>query len=312
MTEMDSRGAALYMRFDKPFRSAQGMAIHGRHAFQLFHTGKCAVFDLESRSPAPLCVFPLGSENEGHPTDDYINHSNQCMFGTVRRGDNPLPLLYVTTGFGIGADEDGYFYRCAVEDIRVSCDENGVWSGRAETVQTISYRDGGIEETAFRQPCWGCPAWFPDVRENALYMFSARYRTTEAFKQYYSVNQYIVTRFDLPDPLAGGFIHLGPRDIRDQFAAPFDIPFTQGGMIAGGKIFYTFGLGDQRYPDGLRVYDLKRKCLAARADLSRTVLGNEEIESCSFYGGRLFCNTNAKPQGGIYDLGEAYAQLLED
>ena len=164
----------------------------------------------------------------------------------------------------------------------------------------------------FIQPCWGCPAWFADCRQKAVYMFSAKYRTTPAFKAYYPVNQYIITRFPLPDPLQGGMIRFGPKDIQDQFTVPFDIPFTQGGMIAGNKLFYTFGAGDAERPDGIRVYDLSRKCLIAGADLQDTIMGAEEIESCSFRGRELICNTNAKPEGGYYSLGTAWYELLKE
>lgn len=92
------------------------------------------------------------------------------------------------------------------------------------------------------------------------------------------------------------------RDILDQFTAPFDILFTQGGMFKDGKIFYTFGFGNETYPDGLRIYDLKQRRLAARMDLSRSVLKDEEIECCSFYKGELLCNTNAQPSK-LYSLG---------
>ena len=314
MTKQMSSGALrLHMRFDKPLGSAQGMAVWNDLAFQLFHTGQCAVFDLRSGDARPLAYFPLGSANAGDPANEYTNHANQCMFSNVHRSGNPLPLLYVTIGNGIGADGDGYYYRCAVEDIRLEYDGNGkVAGGRGEWIQTISYKDGPMEGGAFIKPCWGCPAWFVDNQKKAVYMFSARYRTTPAYKEYYPVNEYIVTRFPLPDPLAGGMVVFGPQDIVDQFTAPFDIPFTQGGMIAGNKLFYTFGAGDEERPDGIRIFDLDKKCLIAKADLHETVMGPEELESCSFWGRELICNTNAKPQGGFYSLGTAFYDLLKE
>ena len=312
MKQMDTAGVRLHMRFEKPFPSAQGMAIWGDWAFQLFHTGQCTVFDLKSGDPKPLAIFPLGSANTGVPTKDYTNHSNQCMFSDVHVNGNPLPLLYVTAGCGIGADEDGYFYRCAVEDIRLQFDADGhITGGSAECLQTISYKDGPMEGLPYTKPCWGCPAWFVDNRQKAIYMFSARYRTTPAYKDYYAVNEYIITRFPLPDPLSGGFIRFGPADIQDQFTAPFDIPFTQGGMIAGNKLFYTFGCGDEERPDGIRIFDLDKKCLIAKANLDKSAMSSEELESCSFWGKELIGNTNAKPMGGFYRLGTAYYDLLE-
>ena len=193
MREMSGEPMKLHMRFKKPWPSAQGMAIWGDFAFQLFHTGQCAVFDLKSGDPEPLCTFPLGSFNEGTPADEYTNHANQCMFSAVHRNGNPLPLLYVTIGCGIGADVDGYYYRCAVEDIRLEYDADGrPVGGSAEWIQTISYRDGDMAGLPWKQPCWGCPAWFVDNERQAVYMFSCRYRTTPAFRKYYAVNEYIM------------------------------------------------------------------------------------------------------------------------
>lgn len=309
MTELSGKGIELYMRYDKILPSAQGMAAYADMAFVLYHTGVCGLYDLKTRSSRPLASFPLGSYNTGTPTKDYLNHSNQCMFSGEHLDGNPLPLLYVTAGYGTGRDKDGFFYRCAVEDIHVKRDESG---GCVETestlVQTITFSDEGIGDTKYEAPCWGCPAWFVDSENDCLYIFSSRYRTTEEFLPYYGQNRYKVTKLRKP-PLSESFVQLGAADIEDQFLLPFDILFTQGGMLAGDKIFYTFGLGDEHYPLGLRVYDLKNKCVCAKLDLSGSIFGGEELESCCFYNGELICNTNAKV-GGIYVLGGEPAGLL--
>ena len=57
------------------------------------------------------------------------------MFAAAHWENNLIPLLYVTVGTGIGADEDGFFYRCAVENIQEREDGSFV----AQTLQTISY-----------------------------------------------------------------------------------------------------------------------------------------------------------------------------
>lgn len=106
-------------------------------------------------------------------------------------------------------------------------------------------------------------------------------------------------------PEAGGFIKLTAKDILDQFTVPFDIRFTQGGTLKDDKIFYTFGFGDEAHPDGLRVYDLKERRLFAKMDLSESILKDEEIECCGFYGHALLCNTNAEPSK-IYSLGKLF------
>lgn len=293
-----------YMCCDKMLPSAQGMSIYGDYVFQLYHTGYCAVYDLGERRSAPLAFFPLASVNEGVPSKDYINHANQCMFSTLHVGDNDLPLLYVTTGNGIGADEDGFFYRCAVENIRLMRDDSGaVIGGSSELIQTYSYLAGDEEKYGWCPPCFGCPAWFVDSEKGFLYIFSAKYRTTKEYAQFAAENRYIITKFCLHPPQEGGLIRLGAEDILQQFSVPFDVFFTQGGMLHDDKIFYTFGFGNETYPDALHVYDLREKKLLAKMDLSDSVLKGEEIECCSFYGDELICNTNVQPVK-LYSLGK--------
>lgn len=314
MINISEKNASLYMRYEKVLPSAQGMTIYGDLAFVLHHTGVCAVYDLLSRGSEPLAVFRLASYNGGTDGKEYINHSNQCMFSKVHKDGNTIPLLYVTTGNAVGGDEKGYYYRCAVENVMLDYNSDGkVIGGRSELIQTITLKDEGIENTHWQRPCWGCPAWFIEPDNGNIYTFSARYRTTAAFKEYYEKNNYIITKYRPVDPMIGGIVTLTADDIEDQFECPFDIPFTQGGMIHDGKLFYTFGCGNEQngeYPDGLRVYDLKEKCLIAKMDLKNSVLGAEEIESCSFYGDELLCNTNADI-GGIFSLGHKFLTQLD-
>lgn len=303
--EISASNCHLYMKYNKILPSAQGMAIYGNMAFVLYHTGVCAVYDLVSRKTDAAAVFKLGSYNEGVPSKEHLNHGNQCMFSDVHYGNNPLPLLYVTTGNGAGEDENGEYYRCCVENItikRTNCGQ--IMSASSETVQVISYKSSdAAENMQWEKVCWGCPAWFVDSSTDSVYIFSSKYRTTKEFLKYYKLNRYIVTRFSMPDPTGNRFVTLGPADIEDQFSLPFDILFTQGGTLKDNKIYYTFGLGTETYHLGLRVIDLKNKCLSAGMDLSRSVFSHEEIECCAFYRGELLCNTNSEI-GSIYSLGK--------
>ncbi len=314
MFQFSNDDARLLFRFEKPHPVSQGMAVWEDLLFQLFHTGLCSIYDLKAASGVPLITFPLGSYNPGIPTADYTNHGNLCMFSTLHHGDNPIPVFYATIGNGAGADEDGFFYRCAAENIRLTRKGGAgrVTFAAAETLQVIRYRGSSADGTPWEQPCWGAPLWLIDSAHGALYVLSARWRTTSAFREYRDRNAYIVTKFPLPDPEAGGIVTLTAADIADQFTAPFDIFFTQGGLIAGGKIFYTFGAGTAEYPNGVRVYDLRKRCLCAGADLSGTCLGSEEIEACGFRNGELLCTTNAHPHGGIYSLGSRWSELLAE
>ncbi|MBP5270516.1 MAG: hypothetical protein ILO42_06135 [Clostridia bacterium] len=294
-------GAAEYMRMDRQGHAFQGMAVWKDLLFQLFDTGICAVYDLLSRAPEPLAVFPLGSHNDGVPDKNYKNHCNQCMFSDIIPEGGEIPLLYVTSGSGTGYDEDGFFYRCSVERITLTRDSGGrIRGGSAETVQTVGYLPGGELPEGVEEPAWGCPAWFPDTREGLIYVFSARYRTTKDYLHLYSENRYKVTAFRLPDPAAGGFVRLGAEDILSQKIYPYDIIFTQGGLYEDGKIFYTFGAGHDPYPNGLRVFDLRSGGISAGIDLTGSVFAAEEPEACVFWRGGLYVNTNTKPRGGLF------------
>ncbi len=300
--KLSGEDCRLLMRYDRAVeKGAQGMGIWKNRAFILYDTGYCAVYDIENRVSAPLDVIKLGSYNDGVPTKDYLNHSNDCMFSETHYKGNPIPLLYVTTGAGTGRDEDGYFYRCAVENITCEKDDAGEHY-KAETVQTISYIPEGIENTPFLQPCFGCPAWLVDPEEKALYIFSAKYRTKREFIPEGKINTYIITKFDLPEIEGNPVVRLTPADIRDQFSVPSPVCFTQGGTIYKGMLYYTFGLPAIDYPDRVMVFDLHNKCLAAVVDDMDEALHGEEIECIAHYDGKMVVNTNVG--FGIYTLKE--------
>lgn len=290
----DGSASALYMKFDKVLRSAQGMAIWGDEAFILYDTGMCAVYDLKGRASAPMASFPLGSYNDGQPTRDYLNHANHCMFGSLHYKDNPIPLLYVTVGTGIGADADGFYYRMSVENITRTAE-----GFRAETLQTVTYQPSGHVPAPWEAPCWGCPAFFVDQAAGALYIFSARYRTKRGCVPEGAKNAYIITRFDLPPLSAGPMVRLTPGDIRDQFAVESGVLFTQGGQLTDGILYYTFGCPKAGYPVQVMAFDVGEKRLLWEAEHMDEAFNGEEIECCDWYQGQLLCNTNG---GSLYSL----------
>jgi hypothetical protein len=299
---LDGSGSEFYMAYYRPIRNGQGMAVTGDRAFVLHDTGVCAVLDLISKDPRPVSVFPLGSYNAGKPSREYLNHANSCMFGAAHWGNNPIPLLYVTIGAGIGSDEDGYFYRCAVENVQQRQDG----SFFSETVQTICYRPEGTLPDGLESPGWGCPCFLVDNDTGFLYIFSARYRTKRGCTPEGKKNAFIITKFNLPDPAQGGMIHLGPEDILDQFTVPSDVLFTQGGTIYNRKLYYTFGYPKGGYPLQIMAFDLRNKTLCAQIVNLTEAFRYEEIECCGIYQNRLLCNTC---DGNLFALEEGLMDL---
>ena len=294
---ISGKDTRLYMRTPRIGHPAQGMDIWQDLAFMLYDTGLCAIFDLKSKQERPLALFPLGSYNPGEPSREYLNHANSCMFSKLHWQENPIPLLYAVIGTGIDGDQDGYYYRCAVENIRKL--ESGRY--KAETLQTISYQPGQEEAFGWEKPCWGCPAFFVDSEQNALYIFSARYRTKRDCVPEGKNNAFVITRFDLPDPALGGLVRLTARDIRDQFAVESSVQFTQGGQLRDGKIYYTFGCPGAGYPNRILVFDLEKRAVIREIGDLDEAMHREEMECCAFYEGMLLCNTSA---GSIFQLNE--------
>ena len=186
--------------------------------------------------------------------------------------------------------------------------QNGVQTKQIQQYKKFvqAYNNEDILATKWETPCWGAPAFFVDSDNQALYIFSARYRTTKAYLEHYNQNAFIITKFHLPSLESNNRIILTAKDIIDQFTTPFDILFTQGGTLHQNKIYYTFGFGNEDYPIGIRVFDLEKKCIIAKIDLSDSICASEEIECCAFYCGSLLCNTN---DGNIYSIQEGVLPL---
>ena len=273
----DGASTRLYMRYHKPLPTAQGMAVYGDEAFILYDTGVCAVYDLITRDPNPKTVFPLKSYNSGKPRREYLNHANQNMFGTIHYKGNPLPLMYVTAGTGIDADEDGYYYRLCVENLVRQ--EDGFF--KAELLQTVTYKPCEGDTATIG---WGCP-------------LSARYRTRRDMAR--PDNAYIVTKFRLPALEEGPMVRLTAADILDQFEVETDTPFTQGGQLRRGILTYTFGCPVGGYENYVMAFDVKEKKYLYQVDNLSDAMNREEIECCDWYQGKLLMNTN---DGGIYIL----------
>lgn len=282
----------LFMTYENPTGCAtQGFAIYDKYGFMMFHTGRCCVYDLESRTPSPLAVFKLASYNSGTPDKRFANHANQAMFlGIEPAPGSDFPYLMVNIGNSGEKAADGYIVRADIE--RINHDFT------CETVHTIIFTDNDAADYPFAPIGWGWPAFSMDVANRFVYILSARHRTTYEEFEKHGENMYVITKLAFPENVSGDRTVLSCKDIIDQFECEFDIFFTQGGMFDSGLLYHTFGCR-QKYPDGIRVYNPAGHQCVCKLDLGSTIMGDQELEACSFYKNTLLCNT----EKGIYAVG---------
>lgn len=325
--------------------ACQGTAIWEDTMVVCKHTGYCYLYTL----PKGECVgeFPLVSFNDGETAEK--NHCNQMMFGPNKFDESdPLPLLYVTTGYSNDHDPSGaYWAKCSVE--RILQDENGKWY--ADLVQTIEfndaanipdkningtlkkmYQDGkflyvsgnGYDASAgYEKIGYGWPHFYVDMApteatSGKLFIWSTRFRASEYwekeskkrydFSNYKKDNNYIVTQFDLPalpeseaDAAYGATVTLYPKDIQHQFQTPFTTYAFQGGTMYRGKIYHSFGDGQQlpKHRDAIVVWDIAQEAIVATVPLHNTAIGALEPECVCIYNGELALSTYNKDKNNM-------------
>lgn len=195
-------------------RSAQGIAGYENYFVVLYNGGTAAIYDMDSTTPkVPVGVVDLESININNPDSRYTNHCNSAVFSNEKWDPNdPLPLLYVTTGHTYEADVNGYIARCSVERFTYSVSSG--WN--TETVQTIVFNDndycsdtfvpenrlqydytanafvypdrpelGFYNVNNYERIGWGWPTWLVDSAptnetEGYIYTFRSRFQSTIA------------------------------------------------------------------------------------------------------------------------------------
>lgn len=204
--------------------------------------------------------------------------------------------------------------------------------------------DTAVDESRWQKVGWGWAASFVDsdpTEQTAgkFYLFSARYRTTEAYQtnnravygngdpewDYYDegVNAYIITEFNMPalpasesDPAYGGIVTLHTSDIIGQFETEYEIGVTQGGTMYQGRIYYSFGWNGEATNlykrNGIQVFDIAQEKIVAKLALYTHKTWNYEPECTSIWNGELVLGMNG---GGhsfyIFDYVALDAQTVE-
>ena len=254
----------------KKYASSQGMTIYDDKVFVLKAGGYCDVYSFTDKHY--ISSFVLGSESE-------FNHCNCANFGIENADGAVFPLLYVTNG-QIGSLTE---WHCKVENITY-CD-NYFYS---ECVQTIILDNSNFKSTGYEVP-WGCPQWLIDRERGFLWVWSANLRTIPSITGDYSNNKYHATKFRIPKLSEGKVVTLTANDILDQVSFEFDAYSTQGGCMADGKIYFSYGFGDEASSSKIRIYDTDTGHILKRMDLSGLL--DVELEDLSLYNKKLYVNT---------------------
>lgn len=230
----------------------QGFGIYGNTAISLSNTGICQVSTIQSDgSITEGNRFNLGSYGA-------TNHANCVSFGKVfPSGNTFLPAMYVARTYT-------NLCTCLVESVQSSS------SSLIQTISIGTYR-GDVTSASGIQ--------YVVSDDNFLYLFG---NTTPPFNT--PGNKFVVAKFPVPD-ITGGDVALNLNDaiefyyMEDYGYSPGKV--LQGCCIKNGLMLLPLGYGTTVSPSELLVWDLGRRRINNRIDLSAWTTG--EIEDCAVY-----------------------------
>ena len=243
--------------------SYQGMDVYGGYVFSFQNQGIASVYKLGKDSFERLSTFHLDTYTKN-------NHANVSSFGKekVERSDR-FPVICVSY-CSKKPTPDGYKDVCYVE--RIANDLSS-----ATLVQTIFYDDTEGDFGYALQ-------WVVDTRHGMLYGYGNTVSNSDP------ANRHRVIKFRLPKLSEGPWVVLKKSDalenylIEDVSGYSFN-PIGQGLYVKGGKLYMPTGVGTEKEPSILYIWDLRRKTMKA-VDLSETTTG--ELEDISFWRGRFY------------------------
>lgn len=269
--------ATIFIPKQRYARAQQGLEIYKDYIFSIEDGGHVNVYDFKSAIPEPIAMFELASSQKD-------NHANNASFGITTLKGASFPLLYISVGKP-GADID---WTCFVESI--------TRKGKkftTELVQKIVLDPKGWEDKGYVS-IFGAPSFMVDAKRGDLWVLSARKRTTPKVTLNNWENQYIVTKFRVPEISEGPVVTLTAEDILEQVVLPYDTGFTQAGDVYDGMLYYGFGVGDdEKRPSRIRIYDLDNRVIAARYNIRKEI--PIEIEDIKLYKEYIYVNTNTNP-----------------
>ena len=248
-----------------PFEKAnyQGMDCYKNYVISLQHTGIATVWKFDGKSK----LEKLGGFNLA--THDEVNHSNVCSVGIekVDRKD-PIPVIYVSqchkkpyNGF-----KDILFVERIAPDFQSS-----------SLVQTIHFDDtDNLYGYALQ--------WVVDRKNKCLYGYGNTTKDKDL-----EGNRHRVIKFRLPKISEGDVVFTNKDIIETYVVEDFGLQYAtigQGLCIDKGRLFMPTGIGTEKYPSYLFVWDLKRRRPVEVLDMSLGTTG--ELEDCAHYKGKKF------------------------
>ena len=249
----------------------QGMAIWGDYVVSLQNTGQATIYRLHGDKLQFVRQFPLAS----HTPE---NHANVAFFGTERynKGDK-FPLLYVSQCSK--KQYKGMKDVCFVE--RISLTEP------PRLVQTIVLDDkDGLFGYALQ--------WTIDSKRNLLIGYG---NTVENMGK---GNRWRTMTFPMPKLSDGPLVRLRPENALENYCIQDIDPrfpsnhIGQGACVVKDQMFIPVGLGTEKQPSILYVWNLKKKQLDHILDFQQKV--PHEFEDCDIYHRNLIMQTNG---GGL-------------
>ena len=252
-------------------QSYQGMAIYDKWLVSLQNTGQATIYRINANGLQMVRQFPLAS----HTPE---NHANVAFFGTERydRAD-PLPLLYVS--------------QCSKQRYKnlkdVGFVERISLTKAPELVQTIVLDDpNGLYGYALQ--------WMTDSKRKLLIGYG---NTVENMGK---GNRWRTMIFRMPRLSDGPVVHLRPQDAIDNYCIQDIDPrfpsnhIGQGACVVGDQMYIPVGVGTEKQPSILYVWNLKKKRLDQIVNFQKQV--PHEFEDCDIYRRSLIMQTNG---GGV-------------
>jgi hypothetical protein len=252
----------------------QGMDCWRNYIVSLQHTGIATVWKYDGKDG----LEKLGGFNLA--THDPVNHSNVCSFGVEKAAPgDPMPVIYVSQ-----CHKKPYQGRKDVLFVeRVLPGFQG-----SELVQTIHFDDvDGLFGYALQ--------WVVDREHRLLYGFG----NTTGDKDL-EHNKHRVIKFRLPK-LSEGDVVFTKADILETYTMEAHglsyATIGQGLCIWKNKLLMPTGLGTDKYPSYLFVWDLKKKQPVEVLDMSLGTTG--ELEDLAHFR----CNRYlVQGQDGLFEL----------